>query len=155
MKEAGGRRTKIPENVELAIKEFVEACKKKLGENLISIVLFGSRVKGYAREDSDYDLLIIAKNLPDIKERFNLLEKEESIIWDKYKIKISSLLLEEEEIFSPVNPLLFGVLSGYKVLFGEENFKKNLRQAKAWIEEMDPIYVEGEKKWRIKELIKS
>jgi hypothetical protein len=144
---------KIPENVELAIKEFVEACKKKLGENLISIVLFGSRVKGYAREDSDYDLLIIAKNLPDIKERLNLLEEEESIIWDKYKIKISSLLLEEE-IFSPVNPLLFGVLSGYKVLFGEENFKKNLRQAKAWIEEMDPIYVEGEKEWRIKELIK-
>jgi hypothetical protein len=63
------------------------------------------------------------------------------------------LLLEEEEIFYPVNPLLFGVLSGYKVLLGEENFKKNLQQAKAWIEEMNPIYVEGEKEWRIKELI--
>jgi len=138
-----------------ALEEFVEACKKKLGESLVSIVLFGSRVKGYAREDSDYDLLIIAKNLPDIKERLNLLEEEENKIWDKYKIKISSLLLEEEEIFSPVNPLLFGVLSGYKVLFGEENFKKNLQQAKAWIEEMNPIYVEGEKEWRIKELIKS
>jgi len=73
---------------------------------------------------------------------------------DKYKIKISSLLFEEEEIFSPVNPLLFGVLSGYKVLFGEGNFKKNLQQAKAWIEEMNPIYVEGEKEWRVKELIK-
>jgi len=107
-----------------ALEEFVEACKKKLGESLVSIVLFGSRVKGYAREDSDYDLLIIAKNLPDIKERLNLLEEEENKIWDKYKIKISSLLLEEEEIFSPVNPLLFGVLSGYKVLFGEENFKR-------------------------------
>jgi predicted nucleotidyltransferase len=127
--------------------------KKKLGENLISIVLFGSRVKGYAREDSDYDLLIIAKNLPDIKERLNLLEEEENKVWNKYKIKISSLLLEEE-IFSPASPLLFGVLSGYKVLFGEENFKKNLQQAKAWIEEMNPIYVEGEKEWRIKELIK-
>jgi len=138
-----------------ALEEFVEACKKKLGESLVSIVLFGSRVKGYAREDSDYDLLIIAKNLPDIKERLNLLEEEENKIWDKYKIKISSLLLEEEEIFSPVNPLLFGVLSGYKVLFGEESFKKNLQQAKAWIEEMNPIYVEGEKEWRIKELIKS
>jgi len=134
------------------LEEFVEACKEKLGENLISIVLFGSRVKGYARKDSDYDLLIIAKNLPDIKERLNLLE-EENKIWNKYKIKISSLLLEEEEIFAPVNPLLFGVLSGYKVLLGEENFKKNLKQAKAWIEEMNPIYVEGEKEWRIKELV--
>jgi len=134
------------------LEEFVEACKEKLGENLISIVLFGSRVKGYARKDSDYDLLIIAKNLPDIKERLNLLE-EENKIWNKYKIKISSLLLEEEEIFAPANPLLFGVLSGYKVLLGEENFKKNLKQAKAWIEEMNPIYVEGEKEWRIKELV--
>jgi predicted nucleotidyltransferase len=146
---------KLTRKEKRALEEFVEACKKKLGENLISIVLFGSRVKGYAGKDSDYDLLIIAKNLPDIRERFYLFDKEESEIWDKYKIKISLLLLEEEEIFSPVNSLLFGVLSGYKVLFGEENFKKNLQQAKAWIEEMDPIYVEGEKEWRIKELIKS
>jgi hypothetical protein len=29
-----------------------------------------------------------------------------------------------------------------------------LQQAKTWIEEMNPIYVEGEKEWRIKELIK-
>jgi uncharacterized protein len=146
---------KLTKKEKEALGEFVKVCKKKLGKSLISIILFGSRVKDYAREDSDYDLLIIAKNLPDIKERFYLLEKEESKIWDKYKIKISLLLLEEEEIFSPVNPLLFGVLSGYKVLFGGENFKKNLQQAKAWIEEMDPIYVEGEKEWRIKELIKS
>jgi predicted nucleotidyltransferase len=94
-----------------ALGEFVEACKEKFGGNLVSIVLFGSRVKGYARGDSDYDLLIIARKLPDIKERFDLLGKEESEIWDKYGIKISSLLFEEEEIFSPVNPLLFGLLS--------------------------------------------
>jgi predicted nucleotidyltransferase len=146
---------KLTRKEKRALEEFIEACKEKFKENLISIILFGSRVKGYARKDSDYDLLIIAKNLPDIKEGLNLLEEEENKIWDKYKIKISSLLLEEEEIFSPVNPLLFRVLSGYKVLFGEENFKKNLQQAKAWIEEMNPIYVEGEKEWRIKELIKS
>jgi len=144
---------KISKNAELAIEEFVEDCKKKFGENLVSVVLFGSRIKGYAREHSDYDLLVIAKNLPDIKERLSLLEEEEDKIWEKYKIKISSLLFEEDEIFSPVNPLLFGVLSGYKVLFGEENFEKNLRQAKSWIEEMNPIYVEGEKEWKMKELI--
>jgi predicted nucleotidyltransferase len=138
-----------------ALGEFVEACKEKFGGNLVSIVLFGSRVKGYARRDSDYDLLIIARNLPDIKERFDLLEKEESEIWDKYGIKISSLLFEEEEIFSPVNPLLFGVLSGYKVLLGRGNFERGLKQAKVWIEEMDPIYVDGEGGWRVKELIKS
>jgi predicted nucleotidyltransferase len=145
---------RLPKNAELAIEEFIKACKRKLGRNLLSIVLFGSKVKGYAKKDSDYDVLIIAKNLPDIKERFEILEKEESEIWDKYKIKVSPLLFEEEEIFSPVNPLLFGVLSGYKILFGKKRFEKNLREAKVWIEEMDPIYIEGEKQWRVKELIK-
>jgi predicted nucleotidyltransferase len=146
---------KLTKKEKEALEEFVKVCKKKLGESLISIILFGSRVKGYAGKDSDYDLLIIAKNLPDIKERFSILEKEESEIWDKHKVKISSLLFEEEEIFYPVNPLLFGVLSGYKILFGKENFERNLKQAKPWIEEMNPIYVEGEKEWRVKELIKS
>jgi hypothetical protein len=95
----------------------------------------------------------LQKNLLDIKERFEVLEKEENEIWEKYKIKISSLLVEPEEIFEPVNPLLFVVLSAYKVLFGKKEFKKNLQTAKIWIEKMDPIYVEGEKEWRIKELI--
>jgi predicted nucleotidyltransferase len=65
---------KLTRKEKRALEEFVEACKKKLGENLISIVLFGSRVKGYAGKDSDYDL-------PDIKERFSLFDKEESEIW--------------------------------------------------------------------------
>jgi predicted nucleotidyltransferase len=146
---------KLTKKEKEALEEFVKVCKKKLGESLISIILFGSRVKGYAGKDSDYDLLIIAKNLPDIKERFNLFDKEESEIWDKHKVKISSLLFDEEEIFYPVNPLLFGVLPGYKILFGKENFERNLQRAKSWIEEMGPIYVEGEKEWRVKELIKS
>lgn len=136
-----------------ALREFVNKCREKFGENLISIVFFGSIIKGYAKADSDFDLLIVAKNLPDIKERFELVSKLETKIWDKYKIKISSILVEPEEIFEPINPLLFGVLSGYKILFGKENFKSQLEKAKAWIEKLDPVYVEGEKEWRVKNLL--
>ncbi len=138
---------------EVALKEFVEKCKERFKEKLVSVIFFGSRVKGYAKEDSDYDLLIIAKDLPGIKERFSLVEDLEDEIWKKYGIKISSILVEPEEIFEPVNPLLFGVLTGYKVLFGEEAFRENLKKSKEWIEKMNPIYVEGEKEWEVKKLI--
>ena len=138
---------------EKALQTFVKACKKKFGKDLVSIVLFGSRVKGYARPDSDYDILVLVKNLPDIKKRFDLIEDIEDKIWNKYRIKISSLLVEPEEIFQPINPLLFGVLSGYKILFGKKNWYQGLYQAKTWIEKIKPIYIEGEKEWRIKELV--
>ncbi len=42
-----------------------EALRQGLGERLVAIVLFGSRARGEAREDSDWDLLVIAKALPD------------------------------------------------------------------------------------------
>ena len=136
-----------------ALEEFVKACKRKFGKDLVSVVLFGSRVKGYAREDSDYDILLLVKNLPGLMERFKLLEGLEEKIWKKYKIKISTLLVEPEELFEPINPLLFGVLSGYKLLFGKREWFSHLKRAGSWITKLDPIYIEGEREWRIKELL--
>jgi predicted nucleotidyltransferase len=42
----------------------IEALKRGLGNRLIAVVLFGSRARGEAREDSDWDLLVLAQNLP-------------------------------------------------------------------------------------------
>jgi len=44
--------------------EVVAALQTGLGERLISIVLFGSRARGDAHVDSDWDLLVIARDLP-------------------------------------------------------------------------------------------
>ncbi len=41
------------------------ALKAKYGERLVAVVLFGSRARGDARPESDWDLFIIAKGLPD------------------------------------------------------------------------------------------
>jgi len=42
------------------------------GDNLVSLVVFGSVARGDARRDSDVDLLIVGKQLP--KSRFKRLE---------------------------------------------------------------------------------
>jgi uncharacterized protein len=39
--------------------------KGGLGDKLIAVVLFGSRARGDANEDSDWDLLLIARDLPE------------------------------------------------------------------------------------------
>jgi predicted nucleotidyltransferase len=43
----------------------VEALRQGLGEALLGVVLFGSRARGDALETSDWDLLIVAENLPE------------------------------------------------------------------------------------------
>lgn len=41
------------------------ALRQALGDRLIAVVLFGSRSRGEATESSDWDLLVIAEELPD------------------------------------------------------------------------------------------
>jgi predicted nucleotidyltransferase len=43
----------------------VEALRRALGERLVAVVLFGSRARGTASRDSDWDLLVIAEGLPE------------------------------------------------------------------------------------------
>jgi len=47
-----------------ALGQSTEALKRGLGNRLIAVVLFGSRARGEAREDSDWDLLVLAQDLP-------------------------------------------------------------------------------------------
>lgn len=48
----------------LIVEGFIDSCKKLFGNSLKAIVLFGSRASGAAKKHSDFDILVIAKNLP-------------------------------------------------------------------------------------------
>ena len=54
----------------------VEALKGGLGERLVAVVLFGSRARGEAGEESDWDLLVLAHGLPArLLQRHKVLKK--------------------------------------------------------------------------------
>lgn len=56
--------------------EVVAALEKALGDDLISVVLFGSHARNEADEASDWDVLIIARNLPErLLGRYRLLKR--------------------------------------------------------------------------------
>lgn len=44
-----------------AINSFVKGLRKSLGEEILSIRLFGSKVRGDFKEDSDIDIFILVK----------------------------------------------------------------------------------------------
>ena len=44
--------------------KIVSAYRGYLGDRLVSLALFGSRARGDAQESSDYDLFIVARDLP-------------------------------------------------------------------------------------------
>lgn len=48
----------------IAIQEVVTALGQALGRRLLAVILFGSRARGEATETSDWDLLVIARELP-------------------------------------------------------------------------------------------
>lgn len=45
-----------------ALRNFVEMLHQSLGENLVRIILFGSKARGEAKRGSDIDLLVILRN---------------------------------------------------------------------------------------------
>jgi len=46
------------------LSDFAEALKSTWGDDLVSVVLFGSQAAGTATEESDVDLLIVKKGFP-------------------------------------------------------------------------------------------
>jgi uncharacterized protein len=47
------------------LDQALSALREALGDDLLAVVLYGSRAKGEAHDQSDWDLLLIAENLPE------------------------------------------------------------------------------------------
>ena len=46
-------------------EQVVSVIQRKLAEHLVAVILFGSRARGDASDESDWDLLVIAEGLPE------------------------------------------------------------------------------------------
>ena len=55
------------------VKRFRAALDDMYGERIERVVLFGSRARGHAREDSDYDVAVFLKDLTDRSPELNRL----------------------------------------------------------------------------------
>jgi len=61
---SGTREAAMSDEVKEQMTAVLSALQQGLGRNLVAVVLFGSRARGEADEDSDWDLFLIARDLP-------------------------------------------------------------------------------------------
>lgn len=72
------------------VKSFVKELKEKLGNKIICVRLFGSKVRGEFKEDSDIDIFILVKEKnPQIRDIIAEIEVDYDI---KYNLPISTVL---------------------------------------------------------------
>jgi len=53
------------------IKSFVKELKEKLGNEIITILLFGSKARGDFEKDSDIDIFIVVRKKGDIRDKIS------------------------------------------------------------------------------------
>jgi predicted nucleotidyltransferase len=79
------------------IKDLKNHLRKNLGDNVLDIILFGSRSTGSNKVDSDYDILIVLKEKPD----WRLRRKISGYCYDidlKYGIVTDTHIIANSEI---------------------------------------------------------
>ena len=87
------------------IKQVILQDAGKLGVEVEKIILFGSRARGEARPDSDYDILVVVKGELDWRTRRRLSLSVRRKLYPLFQTPID-LIIEGERRFRERSPLL-------------------------------------------------
>jgi predicted nucleotidyltransferase len=96
-------------------REIIDAFKKNLkqlyGNNLHSVILYGSLARGEETEESDIDLIVVLKEIRDFWDEVRRIDKLESRLEEKnsFGILISAIPLSLKSMEETVTPLLLNV----------------------------------------------
>ena len=113
------------EKMESILNHILRESNRRWGQDLVSVIVFGSFARGDAYEHSDIDLLIIVKNLPKgWRERgaYELSLERLGLTWNT---PLQVILVEPEEIrlaIDNVMALLLEIRESYRYLFDRDMF---------------------------------
>ena len=144
------------------LNRLTSLCKEHYGERLISLAVFGSVGRGTARPDSDIDLLLVIRDLPNgriarVKE-FAAIETALGTA-TKGRIELSPVFKTPEEIANG-SPLFLDMVEDVRMLFDRDDFFKNVLknlkerlkklgarriwQGNVWYWDLKPDYIQGD-----------
>ena len=108
------------EDREAILSQIVTALREGLSERLVAVVLYGSRARGQAREDSDWDLFIIATDLPrQLWERHILLKR---FLPAAYRGAVSLLAKTPREFEEKISSLYLDIAQDGQILFDPQGY---------------------------------
>jgi len=127
------------EDYKKILNKFTQLLRKRFGDNLISLILYGSVARGTAKDESDIDLLIILKDAPDA-----YYERLEPVIDIELKLResigapptFSSLILSKEEAMENRN-IFLDMLDASRILYDKDGFfKKRLDELRVRLSQL-------------------
>lgn len=102
------------------LDEVVIALRNALNEDLLAVVLFGSHARGEAAEFSDWDLLVIARRLPErTLERHFLLK---NLLPPSWRARVAILGKTQEEFESRLPSLFLDIALDGVVLYDSNEY---------------------------------
>jgi predicted nucleotidyltransferase len=108
------------EQLRQALSAVVAALRQGLSDNLVAVVLFGSRARGEATEVSDWDLLVIARHLlPSLFQRHLQLKMLLPVEW---RARISLLARTPEEFDDRLSSLMLDIALDGVVLHDPQGY---------------------------------
>lgn len=110
------------------LQHFLRVLHSRYGEELVSVVLFGSWARGDARADSDIDLLVVSKHFPRsrLDRHRDIFEAAKAVTRD-FASKVSVIPLTPEEA-GATKPFYLGMLTARVLLYDRDAFFTKLLQ---------------------------
>jgi predicted nucleotidyltransferase len=101
---------------------FLRVLHSRYGEDLVSVVLFGSWARGEARAESDIDLLVISKHIPGSRlDRHQDMFAAVKAVTRDFAVKSSIIPLTPEEA-STTKPFYLGMVTAHVLLYDRDEF---------------------------------
>jgi len=103
------------ETLSVVLAPVLETLRNGLGDDLVAVVLFGSRARGEAGPESDWDLLVIAENLPDSP--WHRQKRILALLPREWQHQVNLLAYTPAEWFARVTPLALDIALDGIVLY--------------------------------------
>jgi predicted nucleotidyltransferase len=155
----------IKEPYKFLLERLLELISARLGDNLVSVVVYGSVARGSPKKDSDIDILIVADSLPEsrMKRQELFLEIESPIepiindLWDKgFYTDFSPIILSVNEALR-IRPIYLDMVEDAVILYDKNGFfSKVMDRLRGRLKELDArrVWVGDRWYWVLKPDIK-
>jgi predicted nucleotidyltransferase len=112
----------LPPAIAQDLQCFLRVLHSRYGQDLVSVVLFGSWARGEARAESDIDLLVISKHFPGsrLDRHRDMFEAVKAVTKD-FALKSSIIPLTPKEA-SATKPFYLGMVTAHVLLYDRDGF---------------------------------
>lgn len=90
--------TKLNETYQKAAQEFADRAVSALGDDIDSIVLYGSVARSEAKEESDIDILVVSPDEHSVRERLSRIRNDMDWEWN-YEFLLSLVIYSRDHYF--------------------------------------------------------